>query len=76
MTGLDLHNLPTPTTTKGDRPLWEIPHFDDEDEAVKVQSHNGYIYTQQDKEIIITTPEETRELALALLAAANYQEGK
>lgn len=78
---IDLHNagLLAPDTPqlffeRGHGPSWEIPINDQGGGVATVRTLIGDVFIERHGHGFITNPEEARQLAAALLAAADYSE--
>lgn len=79
----DLHNAnliapdpPQPFFERGNGPNWEIPINDQDGGVATVRTLAGDVFIERHGHGFITNPAEAKQLAAAILAAANYQEGE
>lgn len=79
----DLHNAnliapdpPQPFFERGNGPNWEIPINDEDGGVATVRALDGDVFIERHGHGFSTNPEEARQLAGTILAAANYQEGE
>lgn len=77
----DLHNAnliapdpPQPFFERGNGPNWEIPINDEDGGVATVRALDGDVFIERHGHGFSTNPEEAKQLAAALLAAANQVE--
>ena len=80
---IDLHNagllapdVLQPFFERGHGPNWEIPINDQDGGVATVRALDGDVFIERHGHGFSTNPEEARQLAGTILAAANYQEGE
>lgn len=72
--GLLAPDTPQPFFERGHGPNWEIPINDQGGGIATVRTLGGDVYIERHGHGFITSPDEAKQLAAALLAAANYSE--
>ena len=72
--GLLAPDTPQPFFEHGNGPNWEIPINDQGGGVATVRTLIGDVYVERHGHGFITNPAEAREVAAALLAAANHAE--
>ena len=72
--GLLTPDTPQPFFEHGHGPNWEIPINDQGGGIATVRALYGDIYVERHGHGFITSPAEAKQLAAAILAAANHQE--
>lgn len=77
----DLHNAgllaptpPQPFFERGHGPNWEIPINDQGGGVATVRTLVGDVFIERHGQGFVTSPAEARQIAAAILAAANYLE--
>ena len=73
-TGLLTPDTPQPFFEHGHGPNWEIPINDQGRGIATVRALYGDIYVERHGHGFITSPAEAKQLAAAIIAAANHQE--
>lgn len=76
---LDAANLiaptpPQPFFERGHGPNWEIPINDQDGGVATVRTLDGDVFIERHGQGLCTNPAEAKQLAAAILAAANYSE--
>lgn len=74
--GLLAPDTPQPFFEHGNGPNWEIPINDQGGGVATVRALDGDVFIERHGHGFSTNPEEARQLAGTILAAANYQEGE
>ena len=69
-------DTPQPFFERGHGPNWEIPINDQDGGVATVRALDGDVFIERHGHGFSTNPEEARQLAGTILAAANYQEGE
>lgn len=74
--GLLAPDVLQPFFERGHGPNWEIPINDQDGGVATVRALDGDVFIERHGHGFSTNPEEARQLAGTILAAANYQEGE
>lgn len=72
--GLITPDTPQPFFEHGHGPNWEIPINDQDGGVATVRTLDGDVFIERHGQGFVTNPAEAKQLAAAILAAANYSE--